>query len=116
MGAVVVWVAGVISRPPVDNLYETGILKASGISVWYKSFASEDGSFKNEFLYHKLCGDSQKPCSTWRLAGVTTSDRPYPAKDLELHEGGGSFLIQMPDGHAMKGSIEGAWVVEAPAK
>ena len=53
MGAVVVWVAGVISRPPIDNLYETGILNAPGIAVWYKSFASEDGSFKNELSIPK---------------------------------------------------------------
>ena len=116
LGATVVWAVKVLSRPPMDALIETGILRAPGMAVWYKSFRDKDDLFINEFHFRKLCGDAQNPCSPWMLAGVTHSDHPYPIEDVEVQEGGGNYLMQMPDGSSIKGTIDGSWLVEAPPK
>jgi hypothetical protein len=116
LGAVAMWAVRAFTRPPMDELTETSILRAPGIAVWYKSFHDKDDAYLNEFHFRKLCGDAQKPCSPWLLAGVTHSDRPYPSKDVEVQEGGGNYLMQMPDGYSIKGSVEGPWTVEPPPK
>lgn len=116
LGTVLCWLAKFFVTPPMDALTETSILKAPGIAVWYKSFEGKKGEFINEFHFRKLCGDEQHACSHWSLAGSTKSERPYPAKDIELNGGGDLYMVQMPDGHTLKGTVDGTWTVETPAK
>jgi hypothetical protein len=98
---------------PAKQVSEALVLTAPGVQVWYES--SEDGSgFLNEFRARKLCGDAQKACGKWALVATTRSDRPYPAKDIEFATAGEKVLMHMPDGHAIKGELNGVWTVEGP--